>query len=153
MAKAVDEPAACGAEQTGRWPSSNDWSTKTEMRLHAALLAVLAGSCAVPPAERFVPPSELAGRTAGAPQQCVSLRATESLRVSETDRHTLIYGSGGTLWASQLGQCGFGSDDVLVTEPTTGSYYCRGDLVRSLDRSSHIPGPSCVLGDFVPYRR
>src|SRR3954452_17034626 len=109
------------------------------MRFYSALLAVLAGSCCGPAAERFVPPSELAGRTPGAPQQCVSLRSTESLRVSETDRHTLIYGSGGTLGASQLGQCGFGSDDVLVTEPTTGSYYCRGDQVRSFDRSSHIP--------------
>ena len=41
---------------------------------------------------------------------------------------------------------------VLVTEPT-GSQYCRGDIVRTFDRSSRIPGPACILGDFVPYRR
>jgi hypothetical protein len=65
----------------------------------------------------------------------------------------LVYGSGGTLWANDLGpQCGFGSDDVLVTEPV-GSYHCRGDIVRSFDRFSRIPGPTCVLSNFVPYRR
>jgi hypothetical protein len=41
---------------------------------------------------------------------------------------------------------------VLVTEPV-GSYHCRGDIVRSIDRYSRIPGPSCILGDWVPYRR
>ena len=123
------------------------------MRLRAAVILLLTGACAAPPPERSAPASELAGRTPGAAQQCVSLRPTESLRISETDRHTLIYGSGGTIWANRLGQCGFESDDVLVTEPTTGSYYCRGDLVRSFDRTSHIPGPSCVLSNFVPYHR
>ena len=40
----------------------------------------------------------------------------------------------------------------LVTYPF-GSQHCRGDIVRTMDRLSHIPGPGCVLGDFVPYRR
>jgi len=35
----------------------------------------------------------------------------------------------------------------------TGSSLCRGDIVRSFDRLSKIPGPSCVLNDFVPYTR
>jgi len=39
-----------------------------------------------------------------------------------------------------------------VTEPI-GSQYCRGDIVRSFDRQSRIPGPACILGDFVPYTR
>jgi hypothetical protein len=82
----------------------------------------------------------------------VSLRSADSFRPSDTDRHTLIYESGATVWANRLGQCAFGHDDVLVTEPT-GSRYCRGDLVRSFDRTSHIPGPTCVLDDFIPYRR
>jgi hypothetical protein len=77
---------------------------------------------------------------------------TSSLRISDNDRHTLLYGAGKTIWANHLGQCGFGDNDLLVTEPL-GSYNCRGDLVRSFDRSSHIPGPACVLGDFVPYSR
>jgi hypothetical protein len=28
-----------------------------------------------------------------------------------------------------------------------------GDLVRSFDSVSKIPGPSCRLGDFIPYTR
>jgi hypothetical protein len=123
------------------------------MKLRVAATVFLLGSCAVAPtAERQGPPVELAGRSSGPAQHCVLVDQTSSLRVSENDRHTLLYGSGRTIWANPLGQCGFGYDDVLVTEPL-GSYHCRGDLVRSFDRSSRIPGPSCVLGDFVPYSR
>jgi hypothetical protein len=126
------------------------------MKFQAILLvAGCLGACAAPQptAERQAPPSELAGRSAAAPQQCVQLSQLESLRISENDRHTLVYGSGRTVWANHLGaQCGFGPDDILVTEPF-GSQYCRGDIVRSIDRNSRIPGPSCVLSDFVPYTR
>lgn len=124
------------------------------MKTEILLLALLLGGCVapVPGPERQGPPSELAGRSAGPPQHCVLLRQTESLRISENDRHTLVYGSGRTVWANDLGQCRFGSDDILVTEPF-GSSYCRGDIVRSIDRVSRIPGPACVLGDFVPFTR
>jgi hypothetical protein len=97
--------------------------------------------------------SELAGRVVGPPQQCVSIESQQSLRVSDSDHHTLLYGNGRTIWANRLAQqCTFRSDDVLVTEPT-GPSYCRGDIVRSFDRLSRIPGPACVLGDFIPYNR
>jgi hypothetical protein len=124
------------------------------MKLHVVAIAVLAGSCAAPPPTAHLegPPAELAGRSAGPPQRCVMTDQTSSLRISDNDRHTLLYGAGKTIWANHLGQCGFGDNDLLVTEPL-GSYNCRGDLVRSFDRSSHIPGPACVLGDFVPYSR
>src|SRR5438270_11531294 len=123
------------------------------LRLLAAT-SILAGCAAVPPAaEPQRPAVELAGRTPGPAQRCVSINQSESLRVSETDRRMLIYGSGRTIWANPLPPaCGFRYDDVLVMEPF-GSSYCRGDLVRSIDRTSHIPGPGCVLGDFMPYRR
>jgi hypothetical protein len=119
-----------------------------------ALVALVAGSCAAPQLEEpSRPPVELAGRVAGAPERCVSIDQLEALRASDSNRHVLLYGSGRTLWANQLGRsCGFGRDDVLVTEPI-GSRHCRGDIVRSIDRYSRIPGPSCILGDWVPYRR
>ena len=122
-----------------------------DTRLAAVLLL---GACAAPqPTEAPGPPRELAGRAAGPAQKCVLIQASESLRVSDTNRHVLLYGSGKTIFANQLAPgCGFGRDDVLITEPS-GSYYCRGDLVRSMDRLSHIPGPSCVIGEFVPYTR
>ena len=125
------------------------------MKVRTALATLLLSACAAPQptTSSQQPPSELVGRTAGAPQDCVSISQTGSLRVSENDRHTLLYDSGRTIWANPLGpSCGFSEDDVLVTE-VSGSYYCRGDLVRSIDRTSHIPGRSCVLSDFVPYRR
>jgi hypothetical protein len=124
------------------------------MKFRVALIALLFGSCAAPqPEEPTRSPPELAGRVAGAPQRCVSIQQTEALRTSDANRHVLLYGSGRTLWANNLGpSCGFGREDVLVTEPI-GSYHCRGDIIRSLDRYSRIPGPSCILGDWVPYRR
>ena len=124
------------------------------MKAGALILAAFLSGCALPPAApQQGAAAELAGRSPGAPQRCVSIVQSDSLRIAEGDRHTLLYGNGKTVWANHLGsQCGFGSNDVLVTEPI-GPNYCRGDLVRSFDRLSRIPGPACVLGDFVPYTR
>jgi hypothetical protein len=119
------------------------------------VLAMLAlGSCAppTPVAQQQGPALELAGRVAGTAERCVAILPQQSLRIADGDRHLLLYGNGRTIWANHLGQCTFGTDDVLVTEPV-GSSYCRGDIVRSFDRFSRIPGPACVLSDFVPYSR
>lgn len=117
-------------------------------------IALLSACTAPPPrAERGVPAVELAGRTTGAPQRCVMLNRIDGIRVSESDRHTLLYGSGKVVFANHLGPgCGFRFDDIPVIEPF-GSYLCRGDIVRSFDRTSHIPGPTCVLQEFIPYTR
>jgi hypothetical protein len=117
--------------------------------------AALGASCAAPPPDTSPrrPAAELVGRTAGAPQRCVPIQQNEALRISSTDRHMVVYGSGRTVFANDLTRaCGFGSEDILISEPL-GSYYCRGDILRSVDRYSRIPGPTCVLGEFVPYRR
>lgn len=98
-------------------------------------------------------PVELVGRVAGTPQACVTIVPTQGLRISDSDRHTLLYGSGKTLWANDLGpSCGFGANDILVMQPLN-SRYCRGDVARSVDNTSRMPGPTCILGDFVPYTR
>ncbi|HEV2596007.1 MAG TPA: hypothetical protein VGU01_12470 [Sphingomicrobium sp.] len=124
------------------------------MRPGALTIAFLLGSCAAtqPGSESRGPPVELSGALPGAAQRCLMLDQFDSLRVSQNDPHTLVYGSGRMIWANQLGQCSFGRNDVLVMEPT-GSQLCGGDIVRSFDRNSRIPGPSCVLSEFVPYRR
>ena len=125
------------------------------MKARILLPIALLGACAAPPpgADRQGPASELVGRVAGTPERCVTLNQMQGLRISEDNRHTLLYGSGRTIWANYVGpECGFGSNDVLVTHPL-GSSLCRGDIVRSFDRYSRIPGAGCVLGDFVPYTR
>jgi hypothetical protein len=117
------------------------------------LLTLVSCAAPAPGPDRQGPPVELAGTVAGPPQRCISLNQLDALRVSDGDRHTLVYGNGRTIMANHLGpSCGFGRDDVLVTEPT-GSQLCGGDIVRSFDRNSRIPGPSCVLSQFVPYTR
>ena len=122
------------------------------MKAKLLLVSVLLAACAAPPpgVEQQGPPIELAGRVAGPTQTCVSLRQGESLRVSENNTHTLVYGSGRTIFANYLGQCRVDPGDLLVTEPSAGSY-CRGDIVHTVDRSSGIPGSACILGNFVPY--
>jgi hypothetical protein len=69
-----------------------------------------------------------------------------------TDSHNLIYSEGSTVWLNTTNCPAVTFDDLLVLHPT-GSEHCRGDIVNTVDRSSGIPGPSCVMGDFIPYRR
>ena len=117
-----------------------------------ALAATLAGCTAPPPVASNAPIAEIAGRVAGPAQRCVVTTQSEGLQA--VNRNTLVYRNGSKIWVNQLqGGCGgFGRWDVLVTEPI-GTQYCRGDLIRSFDPVSKIPGPSCRLGDFVPYTR
>jgi hypothetical protein len=114
-------------------------------------LTVLASAYATaePPSRAL---SELAGRTAGSPQQCVPVVHNSSLRIA--DPQTVVYGNGGTIWVNRLdSNClRSGPSNVVVVEPM-GTQYCRGDRIQSVDPVSKIPGPYCRLGDFVPYRR
>ena len=127
------------------------WAQTGQMRIRPLLLMILLGSCAAPPPPGIPQPlAELAGRTAGPAKDCVPIRPSENLRIAD-DRSTLIYGSGKTIWVNALGpSCRFGFNDIPIFE-TTVSSYCRGDIVRTVDRDAHIPGPSCVLGSFVAY--
>jgi len=122
------------------------------MRLRFASLLGLLGACTVaPPTGAPGPITELNGRIARAPVKCLHMNQNEALRTSEQNHNVLIYGSGRTIWLNQLAPgCNFHDSDVLVTEPF-GSSLCRGDVVHSFDRLSRIPGPACVLGDFIPY--
>jgi hypothetical protein len=113
--------------------------------------AALIASCA-PSAPAGVPGPipELAGRTAGPPQTCVRIEPNASMRI--TDSHNLIYSEGSTVWLNTNSCPAVSFNDLLVLHPTA-SEHCRGDIVNTVDRYSGIPGPSCVMGDFVPYRR
>lgn len=116
-----------------------------------AVVSLLSLSCAqsAPPGVPS-PIAELAGRTAGVPETCVRIEPNAAMRITES--HNLIYREGSTVWLNTNSCPAVSFNDLLVLHPTT-SQHCRGDIVQTIDRTSGIPGPSCVMGDFVPYRR
>lgn len=97
---------------------------------------------------------QLAGKVAEAPVDCINNdHATNLVRVSDD---ILLYRTSGRLvYKNQLkGSCpGLARDSDIVVTETFGSKYCKGDLVRLVDRTSGIPGPTCLLGEFTPYRK
>jgi Family of unknown function (DUF6491) len=97
---------------------------------------------------------ELDNKTAGAPVNCISdFNATNLVRVSDD---ILLYRvSGNLVYQNKLRySCpGLARDSDIIVSEQFGGQKCRGDLIRLVDRSSGIQGPTCSLGEFVPYRR
>lgn len=94
----------------------------------------------------------LSGKVAGKPQQCLSnSRNAGTVRVS--DDFLLYRVSGKLVYRNELrGHCpGLADDDDIMVVRTFGSSQCKGDHFQLVDRHSGIPGPTCVLGEFVPY--
>lgn len=116
--------------------------------------AALIASCTrpvSPPGGNFA--QVTAGRVAGPVQTCISTNPSENLRV--LDAQTLAYGNGRTVFINHLpGACpGLGELNTTIVDASSGSQYCRGDRVRGLEIGAIIPGPTCNLGDWVPYVR
>lgn len=124
------------------------------MRFVTICLAPIVAGCTAPPptTPTNAPIAEIAGRVAGPPQRCVVTTQSEGFRAA--NRNTLLLRRGKSIWVNQVqGGCGsFGQWDVLVTEPI-GTQHCEGDLIRSFDPVSKIPGPTCRLGAFIPYTK
>jgi len=123
------------------------------MRSLPLVVAFTLAACAGP----VVPPGDasasvIGGRTAGTPRSCISTSTSEGLHA--IDEATLAYGSGSTIYLNRLGYTCPGLKDLstIITE-VHGGQYCRGDHFRVLEPGAIIPGPSCNLGDWVPYRR
>jgi hypothetical protein len=95
---------------------------------------------------------ELAGRIAGPAETCVSTIQNQGLRV--IDSQTVAYDRGSTLWVNRLGDaCSAISPHNTIIVDAQGGQFCRGDRIRGLEPGAIIPGPTCTLGDWVPYRR
>jgi hypothetical protein len=96
---------------------------------------------------------ELAGRVAGKAQQCVSTFSSQNLRV--INGQTLAYDQGATVWVNRLAaRCpAIEPLNTVIVEPKLGTQYCRGDHIRGLEPGAIIPGPTCFLGEWVPYRK
>jgi len=125
--------------------------------MRALPFLLLAAGCAAtgtdaPTRDQQALARELEGRTAGAGQACLAVRQAQSLQI--IDRQTLAYRDRETVWVNRLGaDCpGLRPLSPLLVE-AQGSQYCRGDRVRAMEIHGGVPGPSCVLRDFVPYRR
>ena len=117
-----------------------------------AAAALIAGCSrpVMPPGSGFA--EAVAGRVAGAPQICIPVTPAENLHA--VDAQTIAYGFGRTIFINRLASpCpGLGETNTIIVEANPGNRYCRGDRVRGLETGAIIPGPSCNLGDWVPYR-
>jgi hypothetical protein len=123
------------------------------MRRLALFIAIALAGCTRPAAP---PGSDLArltaGRTPGPPQSCINSQPGYSLQA--VDSTTITYGSGSTLYVNRLGPCpGLRELSTIIVVSSSGSQYCRGDRIRANEPGSIIPGPTCNLGDWTPYRR
>ena len=96
----------------------------------------------------------LGGKVAGEPVSCIprSSSSTDTIRVSDS---VLLYRvSGRLVYKNDLrSSCpGLARDNDIIVSRQYGTGPCRGDIIRLVDRSSGIGGPSCSLGEFTPYR-
>ena len=95
----------------------------------------------------------LAGRVAGKPVDCISLRDIRSSEI--IDDTAIVYDTGGgRLFVNRprIGAESLDSDDILVTK-SYSSELCDVDVVHLIDRSAHFPRGFVGLGKFVPYTK
>jgi hypothetical protein len=97
---------------------------------------------------------ELTGKMAGEAVRCISdMPGNNIIRIS--DDMLLYRVSGRLVYQNKLrSSCpGLARDHDFIVSEKYGSQQCSGDIIRLVDRVGGIPGPVCVLGDFVPYRK
>ncbi len=94
----------------------------------------------------------LAGRVAGPPVRCISLRSIRSTTIY--DKTAILYDTGSKLYLNRprSGASSLDNDDILVTK-TIGSELCTIDAVNLIDRYAHFPRGFVSLGEFVPYSK
>lgn len=112
------------------------------------------GAAALTPEQSETLDKQLAGKVAGPAVSCINdARSYSSIRVS--DDIILYRASGNLVYRNDLrGGCpGLASDNDIIVIRKTGSQTCRGDFFHLVDQASGIQGPTCVFGEFVPYRK
>lgn len=93
-----------------------------------------------------------AGRTAGAPVDCVDTNnAGGSFRAVGG---TLVFDRAGRLYRNDpVDGCPFLHGDPIVVVEAYGSRVCRNDRFRTISRGTTIPSAYCRFGAFTPYER
>lgn len=94
----------------------------------------------------------LAGRTAGHPVKCLTLRHVRSSRLF--DGSAIVFESGGTLYLNRptAGAELLDADKAILTNSVTGQI-CSGETVQLFDTASGVQSGSAFLGEFIPYRK
>ncbi len=112
------------------------------------------GAAALTPKQAERLDKQLAGKLPGKPLRCLPYsHSSATIRVSDS---ILLYRSGGNLvYRNDLrNSCpGLARDSDIMVVRQFGSSTCEGDFFHLVDRSSGIRGPTCVFGEFVPYRK
>ena len=96
---------------------------------------------------------ELAGLIPGPSQACLPSYRTQDM--VPIDDNTLLFRDGPNLvYRNDLnGGCTMPGNGYTLVTRSTSSGLCRGDIAQIVDLRNHVTVGSCVLGDFVPYRR
>jgi hypothetical protein len=133
-----------------RPPAAHKFESCVFRCMRRLLLMILLSGCSSPHAIEPRAATELAA-PAGEPRSCVSISAGEGLII--LSEGTVGFRSGRTLWVNRLPAACHGLHplNTLVVQ-MYGSPLCRGDQIRVIEHPMSVPGPTCTLGDFVPYR-
>ena len=96
----------------------------------------------------------LKGRTAGAPQSCLT-RLPPQDRSYTIERIGIVYEVGSTRYLTRFeGGCPELTPFTFIVSRTPTNQLCAGDIAEIVDRSTPaIPRGSCIFGAFTPYPR
>jgi len=123
------------------------------MLLGATLFAAAMPASAAPRDGEAELAKAIAGRSAGAPVNCIFLRDIRSSRI--IDRTAIVYEmNNGLIYVNRpkSGASSLDWNDVMVTD-THSSQLCSIDTVKLYDTGVRMPTGWVGLGDFVPYPR
>jgi len=121
--------------------------------LAAAALLLTGVAAAAKPAD---PEAKLArllkDRVPGKPVNCIDFHRVRSSTI--VDHTAIVYDAGSTLYVNRpvAGLNSLDGWDYLVSSPSV-SQICNVDIVRLVDKNTHIENGSISLGQFVPYTR
>ncbi|HEX8528122.1 hypothetical protein [Allosphingosinicella sp.] len=95
----------------------------------------------------------LAGKTAGEPVSCVSIRHLGGSRAY--GRNVILFnGPGDTVYLNRTrSACPAMRPSHATRVRTTGTQICSGEPIFVFDPQDGVEYGSCPLGEFVPYRR
>jgi Family of unknown function (DUF6491) len=112
-------------------------------------------AAALTPKQMEVMDKQLAGKVAGEPVHCLNSNSRNYQTIRVSDDVLLYRASGNLVYRNQLrGSCpGLARDNDIMVVRSYGTGTCKGDFFHLVDRTSGIRGPTCVFGEFVPYRK